>query len=169
MYRNLVLADANGDIVACSRLEMRNELRKLNVSDHEWFQSGMRTVANTDYAVQDVCDSTLEKTKERSLIYVGGVRTNGVRQGEAIGVLGILFDWDTEAQTILETCLPQDSNGDVLTGSAAFYTNAQNEIIETTDNERFPVGSQPPCPANMPRSSRVNQPLGWLPLVMLAI
>lgn len=148
MYRNLVLADSNGDIVACSRLEMRNELRKLNVSDHEWFQSGMRTVANTDYAVQDVTDSPLEKTKERSLIYVCGVRAGGARNGESIGVLGIMFDWDTEALTILKTCLPHGADGEVLAGSAAFYTNAQHEIIETTDPERFPVGSRPPLPAD---------------------
>ena len=146
MYRNLVLADHNGDIVACSKLELRNELRKINVSDQEWFQSGMRTAKSTDYAVQDVQDSNLERSKNRSLIYAGGVRADGVRQGEAIGVLGILFDWDTEAQTILNTCLPQDSNGEVLTGSAAFYTNAQHEIIETTDEERFPVGMVPPLP-----------------------
>ena len=40
MYRNLVLADHNGDIVACSKLELRNELRKINVSDQEWFHQG---------------------------------------------------------------------------------------------------------------------------------
>ena len=146
MYRNLVLADANGDIIACSRLEMRNELRKLNVSEHEWFQLGMRTQANTDYAVQDVTDSVLEKLKERSLIYVGGVRAGGERHGEAIGVLGIMFDWDTEAQTILTTCLPHGNDGEVLAGSAAFYTNAKHEIIETTDSEHFPVGATPSLP-----------------------
>lgn len=143
MYRNLVLADANGDIVACSRLELRNELRKQNVSEQEWFQLGMRTTASTDYAVQDVCNSPLERIKETSLIYVGGVRRNGSREGEAIGVLGILFDWDTEAQTILKTCLPTGRDGQPIPGSAAFYTNNRGEIIETTDSERFTVGSKP--------------------------
>ena len=146
MYRNLVLANADGEIVACSRLEVRNELRKLNVSDHEWFQSGMRTAASTEYAVQDVMDSPLEKTKDRSLVYVGGIRSEGQRQGESIGVLGILFDWDNEAKTILKTCLPHDPKGEVMEGSAAFYTNANHEIIETTDSERFPIGSQPALP-----------------------
>ena len=118
--------------------------------------------------MQDVQDSNLERSKNRSLIYAGGVRADGVRQGEAIGVLGILFDWDTEAQTILNTCLPQDSNGEVLAGSAAFYTNAQHEIIETTDEERFPVGMVPPLPLSISKSPRANHELASLNTMELA-
>lgn len=147
LYRNLVLADGNGDIVACSRLEMRNELSKLNVSDHEWFQSGMRTTNSHEYAVQDVVDSPLERTKNRSLIYVGGVRRGGAREGEAMGVLGIMFDWDTEAKIILRTCLPSAHDGSPIIGAAAFYTNKDGRIIETTDPENFPVGSMASLPS----------------------
>ncbi|WP_035239073.1 cache domain-containing protein [Desulfobacter vibrioformis] len=140
MYRNLVLSDANGDIHACSRTELKNELSKINVSDQVWFQMGMRTTLSSEYAVQDVADSNLEKNKERSLIYANGVRRNGEREGDSIGVLGILFDWDTEAKKILHTCLPKDRQGMIIEGSVAIYTNNQSEIIETTDAERFPVG-----------------------------
>lgn len=140
MYRNLVLSDANGDIRACSRTELKNELSKINVSDQAWFQMGMRTTFSSEYAVQDVASSNLEKNKERSLIYSGGVRSNGNREGDTIGVLGILFDWDTEAKKILQTCLPKDRQGIIIEGSAAIYTNSLFEIIETTDEERFPVG-----------------------------
>ena len=140
MYRNLVLSDANGDIKACSRTELKNELSKINVSDQIWFQMGMRTAFSSEYAVQDVASSNLEKNKERSLIYSGGVRKDGEREGDTIGVLGILFDWDTEAKKILETCLPTDRQGVIIEGSAAIYTNNEFEIIETTDGERFPVG-----------------------------
>ncbi len=140
MYRNLVLSDANGDIKACSRTELKNELSKINVSDQIWFQMGMRTAFSSEYAVQDVASSSLEKNKERSLIYSGGVRKDGEREGDTIGVLGILFDWDTEAKKILETCLPTDRQGVIIEGSAAVYTNNEFEVIETTDAERFPVG-----------------------------
>ena len=140
MYRNLVLSDANGDIQACSRTELKNELSKINVSDQSWFQMGMRTAFSSEYAVQDVASSNLEKNKERSLIYSGGVRRDGAREGDAIGVLGILFDWDTEAKKILQTCLPKDRQGMIIEGSVAIYTNNRSKIIETTDGERFPVG-----------------------------
>ena len=160
MYRKLVLADQNGDIVACSKLELRNELKKINVSEQEWFQLGMRTASSTDYAVQDVQDSNIERSTNRSLIYAGGVRAKGARQGESIGVLGILFDWDTEAQTMLNTCLPRDASGEIMAGSASFYTNSQHEIIETTDEERFPVGSTPAIPTEHQKIGKGESLLG---------
>jgi len=142
MYRNIVLANDSGDIVACSRTELRNELSKINVSDQSWFQMGMRTARSQEFAVQDVQKSVLEKAKTRSLVYSGGVRRKGARSGESVGVLGILFDWDTEAGKILSTCLPCDSSGRTIEGSAAFYTNAKGEVIESTSAETFPVGSK---------------------------
>jgi hypothetical protein len=140
MYRNIILANSSGEIVSCSRMELKNELQKINVSDQSWFQQGMRTTKSSEYAVQDIIKSNLEKSKERSLIYSGGVRKNGNREDDAIGVLGILFDWDTEAKKILSTCLPKDPEGQVIEGSVAFYTNHLNEIIETTDEIVLPIG-----------------------------
>ncbi|MBN2713345.1 MAG: cache domain-containing protein [Planctomycetes bacterium] len=140
MYRNLILVDSGGEIVACSKMELRNELKKLNVSDKDWFQNGMRTQRSNEYAVQDTQKSPLEKHKDRSLIYSGGIRAGGAREGDAIGVLGVLFDWDTEARKILENCLPRDRDGVFIAGCAAFYTNASHEIMETSDPEKFPVG-----------------------------
>jgi hypothetical protein len=142
MYRNIVLADDSGNIVACSRTELRNELAKINVSDQWWFQQGMRTARSDEFAVQDVQKSSIENAKARSLVYSGGVRHKGARSGESIGVLGTLFDWDTEAGKILATCLPCDSAGRIIEGSAAFYTNAKGEVIETTDETAFPVGAR---------------------------
>ncbi len=149
MYRNLILSDANGDIRACSRTELKNELSKINVSDQSWFQMGMRTTLSSEYAVQDVADSNLEKNKERSLIYSGGVRKNGDREGDTIGVLGILFDWDTEARKILQTCLPKDQTGMIIEGSVAIYTDDSSAIIETTDTENFPVGIKLDLPSQI--------------------
>ncbi len=148
MYRNLILSDISGEIVACSKMELRNELKKINVSDQEWFQNGMRTQTSMEYAVQDTQSSVLEKNKERSLIYSTGIRAQGARKGDAIGVIGVLFDWDTEAKIILNNCLPIDKDMNSIEGCAAFYTNARGEIIETTDPEYWPVGdvlSLPPA------------------------
>jgi len=151
MYRNIILADDSGNIVACSRTELRNELSKINVSDQSWFQLGMRTARSEEFAVQDVQKSSLEKSKARSLAYSGGVRRGGAREGDSIGVLGTLFDWDTEAGKILATCLPRDASGNSIEGSAAFYTNAKGEVIETTDEMTFPVGSRVELPVLVQR------------------
>lgn len=147
MYRNLILANRNGEIIASSRSEDRNKLRTVSVYDDQWFLMAMRTNKSSEYAVQDVVQSKLEPRKERSLIYSGGVRVGGARTGDPIGVVGILFDWDTEAKKILATCLPKDRDGQLIGGCAAFYTNANHEVIETTDPEHFPVGKQIALPS----------------------
>jgi hypothetical protein len=147
MYRNLVLANRTGEIVACSKSEDRHTLRSSSVYDDSWFLMAMRTTASSEYSVQDVVKSKLEPRKDRSLIYSGGVRPGGARRGDPIGVVGILFDWDTEARKILATCLPRDRDGELIVGCAAFYTNAAHEIIETTDPDHFPVGKLIRLPA----------------------
>jgi hypothetical protein len=147
MYRNLILANRTGDIVASAKSEERSKLRSMSVYDDPWFLMAMRTTKSSEYAVQDVMKSKLEGRKDRSLIYSGGVRPGGSRRGDPMGVVGILFDWDTEAQKILGTCLPRDRDGELIVGCAAFYTNAKHEIIETTDAEHFPVGKTLKLPA----------------------
>lgn len=140
MYRNLVLANRLGEIVASAKGEERPKLRQIAVYDDPWFAMAMRTARSSEYAVQDVMKSRLDGRKDRSLIYAGGVRESGSRQGDPIGALGILFDWDTEAKKILTTCLPKNQDGELIEGCAAFYTNSHHEIIESTDSEIFPVG-----------------------------
>ena len=142
MYRNLILVDATGTIIACSSPALLGGIKQINVSAHEWFEKGMLTVDNTEYAVADVQKSELEPTKNRSLIYSSGVRVGGGDNSEAIGVLGILFDWDTEAGMMLQKCLPRNSEGGKIKGSVAFYTNSNGEIIESTDQEIFAVGEK---------------------------
>ena len=139
MYRNLILVDSSGDIIACSSPALLGGIKHVNVSAHEWFEKGMLTQDNTEYAVADVRDSELEPTKNRSLVYSSGVRVSG-EVSEAIGVLGVLFDWDTEAGMMLLKCLPRNSEGSNIKGSVAFYTNKSGEIIESTDQETFAVG-----------------------------
>jgi hypothetical protein len=147
MYRNLVLANRHGQIVASSKGEDRHRLSTTSVYDDPWFLSAMRTARSSEYTVQDVQNSKLEPRKERSLVYSGGVRAQGARQGDSIGAVGILFDWDTEAKKILATCLPKNRDGELIAGCAAFYTNAAHEIIETTDPNQFPVGKTLALPA----------------------
>ena len=148
MYRNLILTDSSGEIVACSKMELRNELKKINVSDQEWFQNGMRTQTSMEYAVQDIQKSVLEKNKDRSLIYSAGIRCKGARSGDSIGVLGVLFDWDTEAKIILKNCLPIDKDMNFIEGCAAFYTSRKGKIMETTDPVNWPVGTHLHLPEN---------------------
>ncbi len=140
MYRDLVIADSGGSIVATSKAENKDRLQRINVSEHSWFRQGKQISDSVDFAVQDVCDSELENEKT-SLIYCGGILENGERKGASKGVLGIFFDWENIALPILDGCLPRLANN-VVEGGAAFYVNDQSMVIASTDVENFPVGSK---------------------------
>ena len=145
MYRDLVIADANGRIVANSRFENRERLEGMTVSDHSWFRQGMQLTRSIQFGVQDVCKSDLESV-DTSLVYCAAILENGQRMGKPVGVLGILFDWKQQAQPILEECLPR-MKGSVVAGGAAFYVNRDKVVIASTDEAQFPVGQPVALPA----------------------
>lgn len=148
MYRNLILANRAGRIVAASMPELIPEGRNACVADHLWFTKAMKSKSISEYAVQDVGVTELERNKRLTLIYSGAVRNEGSRNEEVVGVLGSLFDWVTESGKILKTCLPKDKNGKRIAGCIAFYTNRDFEVIESTDPNVIPVGSIPELPAD---------------------
>ena len=140
MYRDLVIADSNGRIVANSKSENRDKLKRMNVSEQSWFRQGMQISRSVQFGVQDVCNSDLEN-EETSLIYCGGILEDGQREGKVLGVLGIFFDWENLAGPILEGCLPRIKN-EVVEGGAAFYMNREREIIASTDSDHFAIGQE---------------------------
>lgn len=145
MYRDLVIADANGRIVANSRFENRERLEGMTVSDHSWFRQGMQLTRSIQFGVQDVCKSDLE-TLDTSLIYCAAILDKGQRMGKPVGVLGILFDWKQQVLPILEECLPR-MKGTVVPGGAAFYVNRDKVVIASTDEAQFPVGQSVALPS----------------------
>ncbi len=146
MYRNIVLANRMGRIIAASTPELIPDVREARVADHPWFSKAMKSKSVCEYAVQDVGPTDLERSNRCSLIFSGAVRSQGTRNGEIIGALGSLFDWVTESGKILRTCLPKDRHGKRVQGCIAFYTSKDFEVIETTDSAVVPLGSAPELP-----------------------
>jgi hypothetical protein len=138
MYRDLILTDMSGNIIANSKTENRDKMSRINVSDQTWYRQGTQLSNSNQYVVQDVMKSDLE-VDDTSLIYSSVVIENGQREGKAIGVLGILFDWEDVAIPMLQDCLPKEK-GEVIDGCAAFYVNKAGEVIATTDQEQFAIG-----------------------------
>lgn len=144
MYRDLVLADINGKIVANSRADNRERLDGKSVTDHPWFRQGMQLNRSMQYGAQDVGKSDLEH-EDTSLIFYAPVLEGGQRTGKPMGVLAILFDWKQQALPILQDCLPR-MDAHVVEGGAAFYVNRDKVVIASTNEDKFPVGKHVPLP-----------------------
>jgi hypothetical protein len=100
VYFDLVLCDLTGKIVANGR-PAQHVVTGLMQDQAPWFQAAMKTRSGDEFGFQSVHRSPLVN-HQRSLVYSCGVRAGGESQGELLGVLGIVFNWDALGQTILD-------------------------------------------------------------------
>ena len=138
VYADIVLCDLDGRVLANGRPESHRFSR--NMSGTEWFQSAMRTSSGEEFGFQGAHKMT-EVPENFVLVYSCTVREGGNQRGEVIGVLGIIFKWDSLGQTVvnntpiaqdqrvLTRCMVIDSQGLVLADTAGRI------VAETFSNE----------------------------------
>lgn len=127
VYLDLVLADMDGKIVANGRPDQYRSMGQ-RVDDQEWFRSAAKTRSGEEFGFQSAHRSQLVNNQP-VLIYSCGVREGGVATGKLIGVLGIIFNWEALAQTIMKSvpltpaektvtrCCIVDAKGNILADS----------------------------------------------------
>jgi hypothetical protein len=71
------------------------------VSDASWFRNAMETADGTEFAVDNV-RRVHQLGDAPAATYATAVREDGETHGAAVGALGIFFDWQPQAQAIVE-------------------------------------------------------------------
>lgn len=99
VYFDLVLCDTQGHIVANGRPRLYASEGK-NCADRSWFRQAMQSRSGDDYGFESVHASALVDDA-RALVYSAAVREGGESNGSILGVLGIIFNYDALAQTIV--------------------------------------------------------------------
>ena len=105
VYHDLVLCDLDGRVVANGRPNQFNTIGQ-NCSSAPWFTSAVSSRSGDEYGFQTAHGSGLV-SGQPSLIYSCSVREGGLSHGKVLGVLGILFNWASLADPILQN-LPID-------------------------------------------------------------
>jgi hypothetical protein len=100
VYLDLVLCDLDGKIVANGKPQLFHSLGQ-SVEHAEWFRAAKHTQHGDQFGFETAHRSPLVN-QQSVLAYSCGVRKKGQARGELLGVLGILFNWDEFAQTIME-------------------------------------------------------------------
>ncbi len=123
VYADIVLCDLEGRVLANGFPEKHRFTR--NLGHTEWFRAAMNTASGEEYGFQGV-HRMEEIPGHHVLVYSCTVREGGDQNGAVIGVLGILFKWDSLGQTVVQNtpisqeeksstrCLVIDSQGLVL-------------------------------------------------------
>jgi hypothetical protein len=155
VYLDLVLSDMEGHIVANGRPDQYRSTGQ-RVDDQEWFRSAAKTRSGEEFGFQTAHRSQLVNNQP-VLIYSCGVREDGNATGKLIGVLGIVFNWEALAQTIMKSvplsaaekkvtrCCIFDAKGKILADSM------ERHLSDSIDVRAFePVFSQKKAPSSSP-------------------
>jgi hypothetical protein len=127
VYLDLVIADLNGHVVANGRPNQFSSVGQ-QVENQEWFRSAAQTRSGEEFGFQTAHRSSLVNNQP-VLVYSCGVREGGKSTGKLLGVLGIIFNWEALAQTIMKSvpltaaekkvtrCCIVDAKGNILADS----------------------------------------------------
>ena len=134
VYLNLVVVGRNGQIIACSRPSQFPKVVGANVSQTAWFKNAMATTTGDHYAVDDIKHDALHNGKLVA-IYSAAVRTGGKVDGQGIGVLAVVFDWENQARTIVreEPAMSEET----WTRTRVLLLDNALRIIAASDNEEI--------------------------------
>ena len=99
VYYDLVLCNLHGSVIANGRPQTYHSVGTACLQS-AWFQSALATSSGEEFGFEGVHRSSLVNN-ERVLVYSCCVREGGEVNGKPVGVLGIVFNWDALAQTIV--------------------------------------------------------------------
>jgi hypothetical protein len=128
VYLDLVLCDVQGKVIANGRPNSYASVGR-NESKSIWFTRAMATQNGDQFAAQPPHRSALVDD-QTTAIYSAAIRRDGETRGQAIGALGVVFNWDALANAILNNAsfdanesqkmkrLILDESGNILAASS---------------------------------------------------
>jgi hypothetical protein len=100
VYLDLWVADAQGRVVADGRPQQYPGVIGLDVSREAWFRDAMATRDGDDYVVADVAAQPALGGAPVAT-YATAIRSDAQPGGQALGALGIFFDWAPQAAAVV--------------------------------------------------------------------
>lgn len=106
VYSDLLVCNSNGQVVANGRPDMFRSVGT-DVSGTTWFQTALQTRTGRDYGFQTVHQSACVNNRP-SVVFSAAIREGGLVDGRVLGVLGIVFNWETFANDIVRNVALSD-------------------------------------------------------------
>lgn len=151
VYLDLWIADRTGRVVANGRPDRYPGAMGMDVSRSEWFRKGMETADGDSFAVCDVvCAKALGGAQVAT--YSTAIREGGATRGRALGVLGIFFDWQPQAQAIVDGVSLSEEERRV---TKVMLLDSAHRVIASTDPSAY--GQTYPIKADKPWGYHVDQ------------
>jgi len=129
VYFDLVLCDREGRVL-CNGNPAHFSSRGMQMESTSWFRAARKSISGNQFGYAGPLRSELADNNS-ALIYSCAVRRDGKNNGDVLGVLGVIFDWDRFSREILkraETMLNSESIHEVH----AYLCTPEGQIIATS-------------------------------------
>jgi hypothetical protein len=143
VYLDLWIADVRGQVLANGRSARYPGVKGTNVARTNWFQKAMATASGEEFVVDDIARN---RSLDDSLVatYATAIRKGGEINGEIIGVIGIFFDWQPQAQAVVTSVRLSPDERD---RTRCLLLDSRFRVIASSDgqgilSERFELGTQ---------------------------
>lgn len=130
VYLDLWVADCDGNIIASGRPN-DYRLNGVNIANQKWFTDALRCHDGGHYAVADVARND-HLGGAASPTYATAVRRGGAVKGDVIGVMGVFFDWESQAPMIVKSLNFSDEERQ---RTRVLLVDAHNRILASSNDQ----------------------------------
>ena len=150
VYLDLWVVDADGTVLANGRPGRYHRVVGSNVRGQPWFERAMATRSGQDFASSDIESAEL-LGDALVATYSTAIRRDGHNHGERLGVLAVFFDWQAQAQSVVDGVKFTDEERG---RGRAMLVDSRLRVIAASDGEGV-------LSETVPLTQR-NKPLGYL-------
>lgn len=129
VYLDLWILSPDGVVLANGRPGRFKRAVGAKVADQAWFRDALATRSGDEYAVGDIAVNPM-LDGQRVATYATAIRRGGEGDGEVLGVLGVFFDWSTQARTIVQSVRLSD---DERPRSRCLLVDRSHRVIAASD------------------------------------
>ena len=133
VYLDLWITDRSGRVIANGSPDLYGGVVGADVSREDWFRRGLKTADGDDFVVCDV-DKAPQLAGAQVATYATAIRKGGGTNAEEIGVLGIFFDWEPQAQAIVDGV---SLTAEERATSKIMLLDSQYRVIASTQRDAF--------------------------------
>ncbi|TLX55912.1 chemotaxis protein [Stutzerimonas nosocomialis] len=129
VYLDIWIADRQGKVIACGRPGAHPQVLGARVADAPWFREALRHPSGDRYH----CSSVMREPLLGNAVtcpFSAAVRAKGKSNGEVLGVIGVFFDWQTQANAVIQGVRLSDEE---RPRSRCVLIDADHRLIASSD------------------------------------
>ncbi|MBA1274346.1 methyl-accepting chemotaxis protein [Stutzerimonas azotifigens] len=129
VYMDIWVADRQGKVIACGRPKAHPQALGARVAGSPWFREALRHQSGDQYHCSPVMREPLLGDAV-TCAFSAAVRASGKSNGEILGVIGVFFDWQNQANAVIKGVRLSDEE---RPRSRCMLIDADHRLIASSD------------------------------------